>query len=147
VKSQSHWTLRSWLGDGGATQIQAMSQSIAELKEKVKILVNEVEILRSEVVVKAKLLVKAQADHAAAVVDRNYLQVQPRPLGDVVERGCTPPVNGNTVRSFSTHGQQSAAKGSSTTVLRSDIRLIQYLDSSAHGLVRRWRLIGHFPIH
>jgi hypothetical protein len=29
----------------------------------------------------------------------------------------------------STHGQQSAAKGSSTTVSRSDIRLIQYLDS------------------
>jgi hypothetical protein len=56
--------------------IQAMSQSIAELKEKVKILVNEVEILRSEVVVKAKLLVKAQADHAAAVVDRNYLQAE-----------------------------------------------------------------------
>jgi hypothetical protein len=43
------------------------------------------------------------------------------------------------------HGQQSAAKGSS--VSRSDIRLLQYLDSSAHGLVRRWRLIGHFPIH
>jgi hypothetical protein len=54
---------------------------------------------------------------------------------------------GNTVLSVSTHGQQSAAKGSSTTVSRSDIRLIQYLDSSAHGLVRRWRLIGHFPIH
>jgi hypothetical protein len=32
--------------------------------------------------------------------------------------------NGNTVRSFFTHGHQSAAKGSSTTVSRSDIRLI-----------------------
>jgi hypothetical protein len=52
----------------------------------------------------------------------------------------------NMVRSFSTPGQQSAAKGSSTTVSRSDIRLIQYFDSSAHGLVRRWRLIGCFPI-
>jgi hypothetical protein len=66
--------------------------------------------------------------------------------------GCTTPFliptgNGNTVRSFSTHGQQSAAKGSSTAVSRSDIRLIQHLDSSAHGLVRRWRLIGYFPIH
>jgi hypothetical protein len=40
-------------------------------------------------------------------------------------------VNGNTVRSFSTHGLLSAAKGSLTTVSRSDIRLIQYLDSSA----------------
>ena len=31
-----------------------------------------------------------------------------------------PTLYGNTVRSFSTHGQQSAAKGSSTTVSRSD---------------------------
>jgi hypothetical protein len=44
------------------------------------------------------------------------------------------------------HGQLPAAQGSSTTVSRSDIRLIQHLDSSAHGLVRRWSLIGHFPI-
>ena len=51
--------------------------------------------------------------------------------------------NGSTIRSFSTHGQQSAAKGSSTTVSRSDIRLIQLLGSSAHGLVRRWRLVGY----
>jgi hypothetical protein len=35
-----------------------------------------------------------------------------------------PTVNGNTVRSFSTHGHQSAAKGSSNTVSRSDIRFI-----------------------
>ena len=35
---------------------------------------------------------------------------------------------------------------SSTPVSRSDIRLIQYLDSSVHGLVRRWLLIGSFPI-
>jgi hypothetical protein len=46
-----------------------------------------------------------------------------------VDTICTAPsliptVNGNTVRSFSTHGHQSAAKGSSTTVSRSDIRLI-----------------------
>jgi hypothetical protein len=58
-----------------------------------------------------------------------------------VDTKCTTPsliptVNGNTVRSFSSHGQQSAAEGSSTTVARSDIRLIQYLDSSARGLVR-----------
>jgi hypothetical protein len=58
-----------------------------------------------------------------------------------------PTVNGNTVLSFSTHGQQSAAKGSSTTVSRSDIRLIQHLDSSAHGLVLRKLLIAYFPIH
>jgi hypothetical protein len=33
-----------------------------------------------------------------------------------------PTVNANTVRSFSSHGQQSAANGSSTTVSRSDTR-------------------------
>jgi hypothetical protein len=54
-----------------------------------------------------------------------------------------PTVNGHMVRSFSTHGQQSAAKGSLTTVSRSDIRLIKYL---ALGLVRRWLLTGYFPI-
>jgi hypothetical protein len=42
-----------------------------------------------------------------------------------------PTVNVNTVRSFSTHGQLSAAKGSSPTVSRSAIRLIQHFDSSA----------------
>jgi hypothetical protein len=46
-----------------------------------------------------------------------------------------------------THGQLPAAQGSPTTVSRSDIRLIQYLYSSAGGLVRRWLLIGFFPIH
>jgi hypothetical protein len=49
-----------------------------------------------------------------------------------------------TTRSFSTHGQLSAAQGSSTTVSRSDIRLIQY---SAHGWVRRCLFIGYFLIH
>jgi hypothetical protein len=53
-----------------------------------------------------------------------------------VDTNCTAPsliptVIGNTVRSFSTHGHQSAAKGSSTTVSRSAIRLIQPFDFSA----------------
>ena len=69
-----------------------------------------------------------------------------------VDTNCTTPsliptVNGDTVRSFSTHGQQSAAKGSSTAVSHSDIRLIQYFDFSAHGLARWWLLIGYFLIH
>jgi hypothetical protein len=74
-------------------------------------------------------------------------------LGYLPSLTCTTPsliptVQGNTVRSFSTHGQQSAAKGSSTTISRSEIRLIQHLDSSPLGLVRRWLLlIGYFPIH
>jgi hypothetical protein len=38
-------------------------------------------------------------------------------------------------------------KEAQTTVSRSDTRFIQRFDSSAHGLVRRWRLIGYFPIH
>jgi hypothetical protein len=45
----------------------------------------------------------------------------PTLLAQVHLPNCTAPsliptVNGNTVRSFSTHGQRSAAKGSSTTV-------------------------------
>jgi hypothetical protein len=69
-----------------------------------------------------------------------------------VDTKCTTPsliptVDGNTVRSFSTHGQQSAAKGSSTTVSRSDIPINSTFGLSAHGLVRRWLFIGYFPIH
>ena len=46
-----------------------------------------------------------------------------------VDTNCTAPsliptVNGNTVPSFSTHGHQSAAKGSPTTVSRSDITFL-----------------------
>jgi hypothetical protein len=67
-----------------------------------------------------------------------------------VDTNCTTPsliptVTGNTVRSFSTHGQQPAAKGSSTTVSRSDIRLIQHLDSSAQWLGPEVALNWPFP--
>jgi hypothetical protein len=68
-----------------------------------------------------------------------------------MDTNCTAPsliptVTGNTVRSFPTHGQLSAAaQGSSANVSRSDIRSIQHFDSSAHGLVRRWLFIGYFP--
>jgi hypothetical protein len=53
--------------------------------------------------------------------------------GDFVTFTPTPttPTTNNTVRSFSTHGQQTAAKGGSTTVSRSDIRLIQHFDFTA----------------
>mmetsp|Transcript_41285 Transcript_41285/g.78920 ORF Transcript_41285/g.78920 Transcript_41285/m.78920 type:complete len:923 (-) Transcript_41285:213-2981(-) len=54
--------------------IQASSQSISEMKEKIKILGNEVDILRGEILNKDKLLAKAQVDHNAATVDRNHLQ-------------------------------------------------------------------------
>jgi hypothetical protein len=49
------------------------------------------------------------------------------------------------VRSFSTHGQLSAAQGSLTTLSRSVVRLIQHLDSSALGLVWRWPLLFPHP--
>jgi hypothetical protein len=67
-----------------------------------------------------------------------------------VDTSCTalslmPTVNGNTVRSFSTHGHQSAAKGSSTTVSRSGILYLS-LPFLFGSVVRRWRLIGYFPI-
>jgi hypothetical protein len=73
---------------------------------------------------------------------REALRTYPLARTNCTALSLIPTVNGNTVRSFSTHGQQSAAKGSSTTVSRSD--LIQHFDSSAHGLVRRWLLLGYF---
>jgi hypothetical protein len=80
----------------------------------------------------------------ASAGSRDTLTALPKVDTNSTTPSLIPTVNGNTVRSLSTHGQQSAAKGSSTTVSRSEIRLIQHLDSSAHGLVRRWRLIGYF---
>jgi hypothetical protein len=69
-----------------------------------------------------------------------------------LDTNCTtlsliPTVTGNTVRSFSAHGHLSAAQGSSTTVSRSDIGLIQHLASSAHGLYTRMRCAGEAHIH
>jgi hypothetical protein len=69
-----------------------------------------------------------------------------------VDANCTAPsliptVNGDTVRSFSTHEHQSAAKGARplSHALTSD--LYNILTSRLCGLmVRRWRLIGYFPI-
>ena len=54
--------------------IQASSQSIAEMKEKLKILSNETEILRVEAVSKDRLLSKARLDHSAADSERDHLR-------------------------------------------------------------------------
>jgi hypothetical protein len=67
-----------------------------------------------------------------------------------VDTKCTTPsliptVNGNTVRSFSTRGQQSAAKGSLFHALTSDsynILTPRLLVWSGGGF-----LVGYFPIH
>ena len=78
----------------------------------------------------------------AAEMERRVsaLHLRSRTLGRLrVSLSLTLPI-GNTVRSFPTHGQQSAAKRSSTTVSR----------SSAHGLVRfgpeRALLTGAVPL-
>jgi hypothetical protein len=89
----------------------------------------------------------AWTTHAGGSSKSNAVGLAPRVLLPLPRCPHPPTVNGNTVRSFSTHGHLSAAQGSSTTVSRSDIRLIQHFDSSALGLVRRWLLIGYFPIH
>ena len=86
-------------------------------------------------------------DVAAATTGRRLFQgglAHKRTATKCTAPSLIPTINGNTVRSFSTHGHLSAAQGSSTTVSRSDIRLIQHLDS-ALGLVRRRLLIGYFP--
>eukprot|EP00873_Tetraselmis_striata_P010499 jgi/Tetstr1/430763/TSEL_020548.t1 len=54
--------------------IQAANQSCAEMKEKLKILGNEVEILRNESVEKDKLLGKERTDHSATIGQRDQLR-------------------------------------------------------------------------
>ena len=56
--------------------IQASSQSIAEMKEKLKILSNELEILRTETMNKEKLLAKARLDRSTAQADREHVRTE-----------------------------------------------------------------------
>ena len=56
--------------------IQASSQNIAEMMEKLKILANETEILRNEVSNKDKLLQKARHDLQTGQVDRDHLRAE-----------------------------------------------------------------------
>ncbi|WZN62111.1 coiled-coil domain-containing protein [Chloropicon roscoffensis] len=56
--------------------IQASSQSIAEMKEKLKILSNELEILRTETMSKEKLLAKARLDRSTAQADREHVRTE-----------------------------------------------------------------------
>mmetsp|Transcript_19952 Transcript_19952/g.64959 ORF Transcript_19952/g.64959 Transcript_19952/m.64959 type:complete len:918 (-) Transcript_19952:40-2793(-) len=56
--------------------IQASSQSIAEMKEKLKILGNEIEILRAESANKDKLLAKARMEHSSSQLERDHLRAE-----------------------------------------------------------------------
>ncbi|QDZ21229.1 coiled-coil domain-containing protein [Chloropicon primus] len=56
--------------------IQASSQSIAEMKEKLKILSNELEILRTETMNKEKLLAKARLDRSTSQADREHVRTE-----------------------------------------------------------------------
>ena len=79
---------------------------------------------------------------AAAAKAKDLVRARGSHTGECTTPPLIPTVNGNTVRSFSTHAQLSAAKGSLTTVLTTLIRLIQHLDSSALGLVRKVRKVA-----
>ena len=54
--------------------ITASSQSIAEMKEKLKILANEIDILRLESVNKDKLLSKAHSEHNSSMLERDQVR-------------------------------------------------------------------------
>lgn len=54
-----------------ANAIQAASQSIAEMRERIKILHNEVDILQNESSAKDKALAKERQAHAVAAVQRD----------------------------------------------------------------------------
>jgi len=56
--------------------ITASSQSIGEMKEKLRILGNEVDILREEVLSKDTILNKAHVGHTASTVDREQLRME-----------------------------------------------------------------------
>lgn len=54
-----------------ANAIQAASQNIAEMRERIKILHNEVDILKNESASKDKALVKERSSHSAAAAQRD----------------------------------------------------------------------------
>merc|ERR550537_863318 len=56
--------------------IQASSQALAEMKEKIKILQNEVEILRNESLAKDKALAKERSQHLASQSHRDGLRLE-----------------------------------------------------------------------
>jgi len=57
-------------------QIQASAQALAEMKEKIKILQNEVEILRNESVAKDKALSKERLEHSNSFSARDALRAE-----------------------------------------------------------------------
>merc|ERR1740130_2339177 len=56
--------------------IQSSSQALAEMKEKIKILQNEVEILRNESLAKDRALSKEALDHHTAQCMRDALRLE-----------------------------------------------------------------------
>ncbi|KAG2431406.1 hypothetical protein HXX76_009421 [Chlamydomonas incerta] len=63
--------------------IQAASQSTTEMKDKLKVLQNELDILQNEVGIKDKLLQQQHTQHAANIAERDQLRVELGRLGMV----------------------------------------------------------------
>ncbi|GFR42867.1 hypothetical protein Agub_g3858 [Astrephomene gubernaculifera] len=63
--------------------IQAASQSTTEMKDKLKVLQNELDILQNEVAVKDKLLQQQHTQHQANIAERDQLRVELGRLGMV----------------------------------------------------------------
>lgn len=61
--------------------IQAANQSTTEMKDKSKILTNELDILHNEVHMKDKLLVQSRSQHQSAVAERDSLRIELGKLG------------------------------------------------------------------
>jgi hypothetical protein len=69
--------------------------------------------------------------------------------GDTDEVSLTTPFgsgHSHHIRSFSSHGHLSAAKGSSSTSHARNPFNLNFLIRLSGLMVRRWRLIGYFPI-
>ncbi|GBG65592.1 hypothetical protein CBR_g51474 [Chara braunii] len=67
------------------TLIQSASQSIAEMREKLRILGAEIDILRNEIAYKHRLLAKAKAEHAASLLERERLRTELAKSGMVLQ--------------------------------------------------------------
>ena len=99
-----------WSGDAGGVSSEDAPKVVSMMHRQLRELPSAAEGFSRVVEV------QLDAQHAAVVRTLTAL-----PAADTLASGCLAPIKPK-VRSFPTHGQLSAAQGSSTAVSRSDIR-------------------------
>ena len=122
-----------WFGEAGGVSSEDAPKVVSMMHRQLRELPSAAEGFSRVVEV------QLDAQHAAVVRTLTAL-----PATDALASGCSTPTKPK-VRSFPTHGQLSAAQGSSTAVSRSDIRRIQHFDGSWFGA--EVSLYWYFLIH